>query len=138
MIREAASPWEIDQVMEMSGHPDAIDAALKSVRRGGMAILFGLPKESSVTLERYSEDIIFGGATIKGIIGRKIFETWTKTRALTSRPDVIARIRSVITHTYPLERYEEAFSRMIARESGRIVLWVAGRERTVPPTESSS
>ncbi len=124
-IRDAALPLEADLVMEMSGHPDAIDAALRSVRRGGKLILFGLPKQNAVTIERYAEDVIFGGVTLKGIIGRKIYGTWAKTRALTRRQDVRSKIQAVITHTYPLDRYEEAFRAMIGRESGKVVLRVA-------------
>jgi threonine 3-dehydrogenase len=122
LIREAASPYEADLVFEMSGHPDAIDTALRTVRRGGKVILFGLPKLSAVTFERYAEDVIFGGVTLKGIIGRKLYDTWTRTRELVSRPDVRAKIRTVITHSVPFARYEEAFQKMIARESGKVIL----------------
>jgi len=122
LIRDAASPWEVDLAMEMSGHPDALDTALRTVRRGGKVVLFGLPSQASVTLERYAEDVIFGGVTLKGIIGRKLYGTWARTRALTARPEVRAKIRSVITDTLPFARYEEAFQKMIARTSGKIVL----------------
>jgi len=70
--------------------------------------------------------VIFGGVTLKGIIGRKLYGTWARTRALIARPEVRAKIRSVITHTLPLARYEEAFRKMLARESGKIVLRVTG------------
>jgi threonine 3-dehydrogenase len=126
LLRDAASPWEIDLVLEMSGHPDALDAGLRAVRRGGKVVLFGLPKESSVTFTRYSEDVIFGGITLKGIIGRKLYGTWEKTRELTARADVRNKIQTVITHTYPLARYEEAFARMIGRDSGKVVMTVGG------------
>jgi threonine 3-dehydrogenase len=126
LLRDAASPWEIDLVLEMSGHPDALDAGLAAVRRGGKVVLFGLPKESAVTLTRYAEDVIFGGITLKGIIGRKLYDTWERTRALTSRADVRDKIRSVITHTFPLERYEEAFRTMMGRDSGKVMLTVGG------------
>ena len=109
----------------MSGHPDAIDSALRAVRRGGKVILFGLPSASAVTLERYADDVIFGGVTLKGIIGRKIYGTWTRTRELVSRPEVRSKIRTVITHTFPFDRYEEAFARMIGRESGKVILRVS-------------
>ncbi len=122
LIHEAASPYEADLVFEMSGHPDAIDAALRAVRRGGKVILFGLPKQSAVTIERYAEDVIFGGVTLKGIIGRKLHETWRRTRELVSRPEVRSKIRTVITHTLPFALYEEAFQKMIGRESGKVVL----------------
>jgi threonine 3-dehydrogenase len=124
LLKDAAAPWEIDLVLEMSGHPDALDAGLRAVRRGGKLVLFGLPRESAVTFARYSEDVIFGGITLKGIIGRKLYGTWEKTRALTSRADVRAKIQAVITHTYPLARYEEAFARMIGRDSGKVVMTV--------------
>jgi len=125
LIRDAAAPLEPDLVFEMSGHPDAIDAALLAVRRGGKVILFGLPKQSAVTIERYAEDVIFGGVTLKGIIGRKLYDTWKRTRELVSRPEVRSKIRAVITHTFPFERYEEAFQKMLARESGKVVLRIS-------------
>ncbi len=121
-IREAAAPYEADLVFEMSGHPDAIDTALRAVRRGGKVVLFGLPKQQAVTLERYAEDVIFGGVTLKGIIGRKLYDTWKRTRELLSRPEVRSKIRTVITHTFPFARYEEAFQKMIGRESGKVIL----------------
>ncbi len=125
LIRDAASPWEVDLAMEMSGHPDAIDTALRAVRRGGKMILFGLPKQDAVTIERYAEDVIFGGVTLKGIIGRKIYGTWTRTRALTARPEVRDKIRTVITHAFPFAKFQEAFRSMLGRESGKVILRVA-------------
>ena len=122
LIHEASSPYEADLVFEMSGHPDAIDTALRAVRRGGKVVLFGLPKQTSISFERYAQDVIFGGVTLKGIIGRKLYDTWTRTRELVSRPDVRAKIRSVITHSVPFARYEEAFQKMIGRESGKVIL----------------
>jgi threonine 3-dehydrogenase len=127
LLRDAASPWEIDLVLEMSGHPDALDAGLQAVRRGGKVVLFGLPKESAVTLTRYAEDVIFGGITLKGIIGRKLYDTWERTRALTSRADVRQKITSVVTHTFPLARYEDAFRTMMGGDSGKVMLTVGDR-----------
>ena len=125
LIRDAAAPYEPDLVFEMSGHVDAIDTALRAARRGGKVLLFGLPKVQAVTLERYAEDVIFGGVTLKGIVGRKIYDTWITTRELVSRADVRSRIRAVITDTIPFSRYEEAFKKMIGRESGKVVLRVS-------------
>jgi threonine 3-dehydrogenase len=126
LIRDAAAPWEVDVAMEMSGHPDALDAALRAVRRGGGVVLFGLPRREPVILQRYAEDVIFGGITLRGIIGRRLYGTWAQTRELVSRPEVRDKIRVVITHEFPLTRFEEAFRRMIDRDSGKIILQVAG------------
>ncbi len=125
LIRDAVAPGDVDRVMEMSGHPDAIDTALRAVRRGGTIVLFGLPKQTAITFERYAEDVIFGGVTLKGIIGRRLYATWVKTRELTARPEVRAKIRTIITHAFPLERYEEAYRQMIGLESGKVILRVA-------------
>ena len=59
-----------------SGHALAYDSAR------GKVVLFGLPREASVTLERYAGDVIFGGVTLKGIIGRKLYDTWERTQDL--------------------------------------------------------
>jgi threonine 3-dehydrogenase len=93
LIRDAASPHQIDLAMEMSGHPDAIDTALKTVRRGG-----------------------------KWIIGRKLPATWMKTRELMALPAVRQKIQDVITHTLPFSRYREAFQEMLGRDSGKVVM----------------
>lgn len=126
LIREAARPLEVDLVMEMSGHPDALDTSLRVVRRGGKIVLFGLPKQRAATFERYAEDVIFGGVTLKGIIGRKLYETWTTTRELMAEKAVRDKIRTVITDTLPFSRYQEAFEKMLGRVSGKVVMNVAG------------
>lgn len=125
LIRDAAQPFEVDLVMEMSGHPDALDTSLRVVRRGGKIVLFGLPKTSAVTFERYSEDVIFGGVTLKGIIGRKLYGNWETSRELMAEASVREKIRAVITHTVPFSRYQEAFQKMLGGESGKVVMRIA-------------
>src|SRR5207245_335194 len=82
-------------------------AARRAVRLRGDAFLFVPAEVGPVTLERYSEDIIFGGIALRGIIGRKIYGTWAKTRELLARAEVRSKIRAVITDTLPIARYEE-------------------------------
>ena len=63
--------------------------------------------------------VIFKGLEIKGIYGREMFETWYKMVAmLESGLDV----RPVLTHTFPVERYEEAFAVMKSGKSGKVIL----------------
>ena len=95
------------------------------MRRGGKVVLFGIPSQSAVTLERYSEDVIFGGVTLKGIIGRKLYGTWKTSRDLMAEASVRDKIRTVITHTVPFSRYQEAFQKMLDRESGKVVMRIA-------------
>ena len=58
----------------MSGSARAIRQGFRSLRNGGTAALLGLPSKP-VELD-LPNDIIFKGATVLGINGRKMFETW--------------------------------------------------------------
>ena len=60
----------------MSGHPAAIHQGFEMLRSGGRASLLGIPKDP-VTFDLVN-DVIFKGATVQGIYGRKMFETWVQ------------------------------------------------------------
>ncbi len=121
-IHESCAQGRVDLCFEMSGHPDAIDNALRSLRRGGKMIAFGLSRENEVPFRRYSQDLVFGGITVKGIIGRKIYDTWYKVRELTARPDVRQKIMTVITDVVPFASWKTGMEKMVNRESGKVVL----------------
>ena len=64
-------------------------------------------------------DVIFKGLSLRGIYGRKMFETWYKTVAmLQSGLDV----SSVITHHFPIADFNEAFDVMASGKSGKVIL----------------
>ncbi|HCJ09749.1 MAG TPA: L-threonine 3-dehydrogenase [Clostridiales bacterium] len=108
----------VDAVLEMSGAPAAIRAALKTTRHGGRVTLLGLPA-GAVELD-ISEDLVFKGLTVQGVTGRHIFETWYRTRTFLSSGRV--DVRPLITHTFPLESYREAFELAASGKCGKIVL----------------
>src|SRR5947199_8982327 len=70
----------VDVVLEMSGHPLAIRQSFKVLRNGGRVSLLGIPS-SMIELD-LANDIIFKGATVLGISGRLIFDTWYRTRRI--------------------------------------------------------
>ncbi|PZS05323.1 MAG: L-threonine 3-dehydrogenase, partial [Chloroflexi bacterium] len=77
-ILEETSGEGADVVLEMSGNAQAIAQGLKGLRHGGHVSLLGLPSQPvEVDL---AEGVIFKGATLQGISGRRIFETWYQTR----------------------------------------------------------
>jgi threonine 3-dehydrogenase len=125
-VREACHEGRVDVCFEMSGHPDAIDNALRSLRRGGKMIAFGLSREDQVPFRRYSQDVVFGGITIQGVIGRQIYDTWYRTRELIGRPEVRDRILTVITDELPFEDWRQGMEKMVRRESGKVVLRLEG------------
>lgn len=109
-----------DVALEMSGNGRALTELLKVMNHGGRVALLGIPPDP-VAIDW--NDVIFKGLVLKGIYGREMFETWYKMAAmLGSGLDV----SPVLTHRFPVERYEEAFEVMRSGQSGKVVLdWLA-------------
>jgi threonine 3-dehydrogenase len=72
----------VDVVCEMSGSSAAINFALDIVRMGGTLSLLGLPAGHSVTIDDYTRNVIFKGVTMHGIIGRRMYSTWSRMLSL--------------------------------------------------------
>ena len=105
-------------LLEMSGHPQAIRDGFTALRNGGTAALLGLPSEP-VALD-LPNDIIFRGATVLGINGRRMYETWFQMESflLSGRLD----IGPVITHELDITDFDRGFKLMQAGEAIKVVL----------------
>ena len=79
-ILEATGGTGVDALLEMSGQPAAIQQGFKALRAGGRASLLGIPTEN-VPLDLV-QDVIFKGATVQGIYGRRMYATWVQMTAL--------------------------------------------------------
>jgi len=107
-------------LLEMSGHPKAIRQGFTALRNGGTAALLGLPSEP-VPLD-LPNDIIFKGATVLGINGRKMFETWYQVEnfLLSGR----LNLEPIVTHHLPLTEFERGLKLMQSGEAIKVVLEV--------------
>jgi threonine 3-dehydrogenase len=116
-IRSHTDGEGTDVVLEMSGHPAAIRQGLESLRFGGYVSLLGIPSRPlEVDL---ADGVIFKGATIQGISGRRIWQTWYQTRGfLESGMD----LTPTITHILPLAEFARAFELVQTGQSGKVVL----------------
>lgn len=105
-----------DVGLEMSGNPSAFSDMLNTMNHGGKIALLGiLPDETPIDWNK----VIFKGLEIKGIYGRRMFETWYKMIAmLESGLD----LSPVMTHQYKIDDYEEAFEIMRSGKSGKVIL----------------
>lgn len=65
----------VDISMEMAGPASSLNNCIKSTRRGGHVIAFGI-KDGPMTIPDFSPEVIVRGLTIHGVIGREIFKTW--------------------------------------------------------------
>ena len=98
----------VDVVFEMSGSAGAYEDAFSILRNGGTLSLLGLPS-NPITLD-FSEQVIFPGITVKGIIGRGMFHTWeTMYRLLKTGMADLMLENGFVSHTFDLEEYEKAF-----------------------------
>lgn len=102
--------------LEMSGNLNALPLLLDAVGHGGSIALLGIPEyETSIDCNK----IIFKGLTLKGIYGRKMYETWDKMlNLIQSGLDV----SPVITHHFDAEDFQKAFETIMSGKAGKIIL----------------
>ena len=111
----------VDVVYEMSGSASAYNDALDIIRTGGTFSLLGLPSDP-ITLD-FSEKVIFRDITIKGVIGRRMFQTWeTMYRLLKSGMADLMLENGFVSHKYPLSEYEKAFDAHDSGDAIKVVL----------------
>ncbi len=111
-----------DLVCEMSGSPTAVDQAFKAARLGGRVNLLGLPPAAVPV--HLSEDVIFRGLTIYGVIGRRMYETWHQMRTFLHSGQLDPQ--PVITHQFTLEQIDDALEAIRSGEAGKVILEVGG------------
>jgi threonine 3-dehydrogenase len=117
-VREATEGHGAEVVLEMSGVPKVIDQGTRMLAPGGRMSLLGLPS-GPVTLD-LTDQVIFKEARLVGVTGRELFRTWQQMTALLATGMV--DVAPVITHRFPLERFEEAFGVMESGRAGKVIL----------------
>jgi threonine 3-dehydrogenase len=118
-VREATGGEGVDVMLEMSGNARAIAQGFEMLRYGGQAALLGLPARP-VELD-LNNAIIFKGATVFGISGRRLWDTWNRTSRLILSGAVDPS--KVITHRLDLAEFDHAFALMNRGEAGKVVLF---------------
>jgi len=105
-----------DVGLEMSGNPAAFRDMLSNMSHGARIAMLGIPsQEMSIDWRT----VIFNMLTIRGIYGRKMYETWYKmTVMLQSGLD----ITPVITHRFPYTEFQQGFDVMASGRSGKVIL----------------
>ena len=117
-IADVVSELKIDGFdigLEMSGNAQAFNDLLHHMYHGGKVALLGLlPPDTTCDWDQ----VIFKGLELKGIYGRRMYETWYKMTqmVLTGFP-----LRRALTHHIPIEQFEQGFQLMRAGDCGKIV-----------------
>jgi threonine 3-dehydrogenase len=112
----------VDVLLEMSGNPTAIQQGFRSLRAGGRASLLGIPTEA-VPLDLVN-DVIFKGATVQGIYGRRMYGTWVQMTALLKAKRL--HLEPLFGERIALEKFESAFALLQGGLAGKILLYPDG------------
>lgn len=108
----------VDVLLEMSGHSDGMRLGFEILRTGGRVSLLGIPSKP-VELD-FARDIIFKGATVLGINGRKMYETWYQMEALLKSGKL--DLSPVITHRLPMRDFAHGMDLLKSGEASKIIL----------------
>ena len=109
----------VDVLCEMAGHKDAIRLGFDILRRGGRVSLLGIPSRP-VEFD-LSNDIIFKGATVLGINGRKMFETWYQMTALLKSGKL--DLHPVITNRLAMRDFSAGMDMLNSGKASKILLY---------------
>jgi threonine 3-dehydrogenase len=118
-IRSDTDGTGVDVLLEMSGSSTAIRQGFAALRAGGRVSLLGIPTEP-VTLDLVN-DVIFKGATVHGIYGRRMYEDWVQVTALVKARRL--ELDPLFGKRLALERFEEAFAALGKGAAGKILLY---------------
>lgn len=110
----------VDVVLDMAGNKAAVEDGFAILRRTGTYTAFGIapaPFEFD-----FASSVIFKGAKINGINGRKMFETWYQVKNILDY--ALVDIKPVISHIMPFKDFIEAMEMAISSEvdTSKIVL----------------
>lgn len=104
-----------DVGFEMSGNPAAFNSMIKNMCHGGKIALLGILPETAIDWDY----VVFNGLTIKGIYGRRMYETWYKMTTLIQSG---LNIEPIITHRFHYTDFQKGFDAMRSGQSGKVIL----------------
>jgi len=122
MMMDATGGRGVDVLLEMSGHPDAIKLGFSVLRSGRRASLLGIP--SKPLQMDLAADVIFKGATLLGINGRRMYETWYQMQALLKAGKL--DLQPVITDRIAIKQIVQGMERLNAGAASKILLYPNG------------
>ena len=100
-IWEATEGEGVDVLLEMSGSATAMADGFGLLKPGGEAALLGLPP-APISFD-IADNVIFKGATIHGIFGRRLWDDWYEMRGLLRSGAV--DLAPLVTHRFALDDY---------------------------------
>lgn len=113
---KAKTAYGAEVVIEFTGNIRAIKTAIECMAPEGKMAAAGLP-DGSVDFN-FSE-FVYSGKVIKGIAGRLMYKTWEDAKGLIAGG---LDLSPIITHTLPLEEFQEGLHLMKSGECCKAIL----------------
>lgn len=115
-LADATGGRGADLALEIAGTDDAVRIACEAVRPGATVVLAGIPEEDHTTFP--ASTARRKGLTLR--LARRMGEVYPRTIALAAAGRV--DVRSVVSHTFALDRVGEAFTVAAARTGHKVVV----------------
>jgi threonine 3-dehydrogenase len=110
----------VDVALEMSGALVSPEQVFRMLTPGGRVSVLGLYDEP-VCLD-LNNMITFKGATVYGITGRRMFQTWEKTAEFLGDSAFREKMSSIITHRVPIGDIDKAMELIHKKQAGKVSL----------------
>ena len=120
-VMNATAGEGVDEVLEFSGSEDALRQAIEIVRPSGGIHVLGFFKHAP-TID--INELVTKGVSLYGIHGRLMFKTWYDMAGLLKSGNL--NLRPILTHRFPLEKYNEAMEVMVTGNCGKVAFPMEG------------
>jgi threonine 3-dehydrogenase len=119
-VKEHTDGNGADVALEMSGAPSALRQVFDALTPGGRVSVLGLypdPVKMDV-----NNAVTFKSATVYGITGRKMFETWDEMYKILESEDFREKLSSIVSHTLPIRDIAEGMELIHSKQSAKVSL----------------
>lgn len=107
-----------DAVIDYTGNEYAIREGFDVLKKGGTFVMVGLPNKPYSL--NFSDCVIYKEAIVKGITGRKMYETWEECIRVLNTPGF--SLKPVVGGEYKLEEFHQAFDALYHGAVGKMLL----------------
>jgi len=114
----------VDVVLEMSGAEAAYNDAGTMVKNGGQILLLGIPSRPLRSFD-FGKYAVWKGVTIRGIFGRRLFETWYAMLDLLAaeKSGLKPRLEKIIAQEIvPLSDFERGFEMVRNHQAVKLLM----------------
>jgi threonine 3-dehydrogenase len=119
-VMDATDGNGADVCLEMSGAAPSLKLVFDILTPGGRVSVLGLLNDP-VTLD-VNNAITFKSATVFGITGRKMFQTWDLMTEVMKRPSFRNKLSSIVTHTLPIRDIEKGMELIRTKQAAKVTL----------------